>query len=143
MTLANPTTHTTAFVAALDTAGVIVGDAGAPVKPTKFAWQGTPGRSTFLPYAVVYELDQTFDGGLGCSDSDSDFSWQVTCVGSTRAECSGVRHAVNTALIGQSLTVAGRSVLRVRSDGGSAIRRDESVNPPLFISTPRYAAWST
>lgn len=143
MTLANPTTHTAALIAVLEDAGVIVGDAGAPAKPTKFAWQGTPGRSTFLPYAVVYELDQSFDGTLGCPDSDSDFSWQVTCIGSTRAECSTVRHAVNTALIGQSLTVAGRGVPRIRSDGGSAIRRDESVNPTLFISTPRFAAYST
>ena len=143
MTLANPTTHTAPLVALLQGAGVVVGDAAAPAAPTKFAWQGTPGRSTFIPYAVVYELDQTFDGTLGCPDSDSDFSWQVTCIGSTREQCGTVRHAVNTALIGQGLSVTGRGVPRIRAEGGAAIRRDESVKPTLFIATPRYAAWST
>lgn len=141
MTLADPTTHTTAVVAALTAADIPTGDGTAPT--VNYGWQGSPGRSTFIGYAVVHDLDQTFDGGLGCSDSDSDFRWQVTCVGSTRAECATVRHAVDTALIGQSLTVTGRSVLRVRGDGGAGTRRDESITPALFISTPRYAAWST
>ena len=141
MTLADPTTHTSAVVAALQAAGVVTGDATAPT--VRYAWQGTPGRSRFIPYAVVYELDETFDGSLGCPDSDADFRWQVTCVGSTRVECATVRHAVNTALVGASLTVAGRSVLRVRADGGAGTRRDDSVTPHLFIATPRYAAWST
>lgn len=141
MTIANPTPHTSALVALLAASGVVTGDATAPTD--NYAWQGAPGRSTFIPYAVVYELDQTFDGALGCPDDDSDFSWQVTCVGSTRAEVGTVRHAVNTALVGSSLAVSGRSVARIRAEGGAAIRRDESVKPTLFISTPRYAAWST
>lgn len=141
MTLANPTPHTTALVALLQAADVVTGDATAPT--VRYGWQGTPGRSTFIPYAVVYELDQSFDGTLGCPDSDSDFSWQVTCIGATRADCGTVRHAVNTALVGASLTVSGRSVPRIRADGGAAVRRDDSVTPALFISTPRFAAWST
>ena len=141
MTLADSTTHTTALVALLATAGVVVGDATAPT--VRYAWQGTPGRSRFIPYAVVYLLDQAFDGSLGCPDSDSDLSWQVTCIGETRATCDTVRHAVNTALIGASLTVAGRSVARIRAEGGAAIRRDDSLAPALFIATPRFAAWST
>lgn len=141
MALANPTTHTTAVVALLTTAGVVVGDATAPTVP--YGWQGTPGRSRFIPYAVVYLLDQSFDGTLGCPDSDSDFSWQVTCIGDTRAACDTVRHAVNTALVGQPLTVTSRGVPRIRAEGGAAIRRDDSVAPALFIATPRFAAYST
>ena len=141
MTLANPSTHTSALVELLQDAGVVVGDATAPL--VKYGWQGTPGRSTFIGYAVVYDLDETFDGSLGCPDTDTDFRWQVTCIGSTRPECASVRHAVNEALIGASLTIVGRSVPRIRSDGGAGIFRDQSVTPALFISTPRYAAWST
>ena len=141
MTLADPTTHTSALVALLQSAGVVVGDANYPT--VKHGWQGTPGRSTFVGFAVVYDLDETFDGSLGCPDSDADLRWQVTCIGSTRAECSTVRHAVNVALVGQPLTVAGRSVLRIRADGGAGVIRDDSVAPSLYIATPRYAAWST
>lgn len=141
MTLADPGTHTTAVAALLRTEGIVTGDAGAPT--VKHSWQGTPGRSTFIPYVIVYRLEQSFDGSLGCPDSDSDFIWQVTCVADTRAACDTLHAAVNEALVGATLTVSGRSVPRVRSDGGPGPRRDESVNPPLFISTPRFAAMST
>lgn len=140
MTLADPRTHDDALVAALVAADLVVGDGGDPTDP--FGWQGAPGSSQFQPYVIVYPLTQTFDGGLGCSDSDSDLSWQVTCVGATREQCDWIRHEVNTALIGQALTVSGRSVARVRADGGAGTRRDDTTQPPLFIATPRYAALS-
>lgn len=142
MTLASPVTHTAALIATLEDATVVVAERDGS-KKVKHGWQGSPGRSSFIGYAVVDDLDITFDGSLGCPDDDAEFRWQVTCVGSTRAECAAVVHAVNTAVIGASLTVVGRSVLRVRADGGFGIRRDESINPPLYIATPRYAAWST
>lgn len=140
MTLADPTPHTSAVVAALRSAGIVTGDADKPNE----RWgpqTRTPG-GLFIPYAVVYYLEQSFDGTLGCPDDDSDFRWQVTCTGDTRQACDSLRHAVDVALIGQALTVAGRTVLRVRADGGAGTRRDDSTIPPVFISTPHYAAYS-
>lgn len=140
MSLANPRTHDDAFVEALVDAGLVVGDGGNPTDP--YGWQGAPGHSDFIPYAIVYPLTQDFDGSLGCPDTDSDFGWQVTCVGATRQQCDWVRNAVNEALIGQHLTVDGRVVHRVRADGGAGTRRDDTTQPPLFIATPRFAALS-
>lgn len=140
MSLADPRTHDDALVAKVAAAGVVVGDATDPTSP--HGWQGTPGQSTFIPYAVVYPLDQIYDGSLGCPDTDADLSWQVTCVGSTREQCDWVRGKVAAALIGQTLTVAGRSIPRIRPDGGASTRRDDTVQPAVFIATPRFAAVS-
>ena len=140
MSLADPRTHTDAVVAALVAAGLVVGDGGSP--PDPFGWAGTPGQSQFHAYAIVYPLGQVFDGTLGCPDVDSDLRWQVTCVGASREQAEWVQHQTQTALIGAVLTVAGRSVPRVRPDGGAGVRRDDTTQPPLFLSTPRFAAQS-
>lgn len=140
MSLADPRTHTDAVVSALEATGLIVGDGGNPTVP--FGWSGTPGQSQFSPYVLVYPLGQSFDGALGCPDEDSDLRWQVTCVGAAREQAEWVQHEVQEALIGSVLTVAGRFVPRVRPDGGAGVRRDDSTQPPLFISTPRFAAQS-
>lgn len=141
MSLADPRTHHDAVVGALVAAGLTVGDAEPPT--TAYGWQGVPGQSVFDPYAIVYPLSQSFDGGLGCSDADSDIGWQVTCVGSSRAQCDWVVAKVNDALIGAVLTVSGRYVPRVRCTDVTGARRDDTTQPPLFISTPRFAAVST
>lgn len=141
MSLADPRTHSDALVAQIEAAGVVVGDAAPPT--VAYGWQGAPGQSVFVPYAIVYPLTQSFDGGLGCPDADSDFEWQVTCVGESREQADWVRAKVDAALIGQTLTVSGRYVPRIRSSGGAGTRRDDTTQPPLFISTPRYAAMST
>lgn len=138
---ANPRTHNDALVALLVAAGLVVGDATYPTDP--YGWAGTPGQSVFTPYCIVYPLMQSFDGGLACSDSDSDFGWQVSCWGSTREQCDWIMDAVCSALIGAELVVAGRGVPRIRSDGGAGTRRDDTTQPGLFSATPRFAAYSS
>lgn len=140
MSLADPRLHDDALVNLLASVGLVVGDAADPTVP--FGWQGTPGQSTFVPYVIVYPLDQDYDGSLGCPDTDSDLSWQATCVGATRDQCDWVRAKVADTLIGASLTVAGRSVPRIRPLGGVGTRRDDSIQPPVFIATPRFGAVS-
>lgn len=143
MSLANPSTHTDAFVALLRAAGIVTGDAAPPAE--QFGHQSSRG-GTFIPYVVVWPLIQTHDGPLGYPDAHSDFSWQVTCTADTRSACDALRFAVDQALIGQPLEVAGRTVLRIRPDesGASQVRPDNS-NParPVLISTPRYVAFSS
>lgn len=140
MTLADPRTHDDAIVDLLEDAGIVVGDGTYP--EDDYGWQGVPGQSNFVPYAIVYPLRQTFDGSLGCPDTDSELRWQITCVGRTREQCDWVLHRVDETLIGRSLTVSGRSIPRIRADGGAGVRRDDTVQPPVFIATPQYAAWS-
>lgn len=138
--LADPRTHNDAFLAALQGAGLVIGDAREP--SASFGWQGVPGQSDFVPYVIVYPLTQNFDGSLGCPDVDSTLAWQATCVGSTREQCDWVKAKVDAAVIGKQLAVAGRFVPRIYADGGAGTRRDDTVQPPVFIATPRYTATS-
>lgn len=143
MSLANPSTHTDAVIALLRAAGLVVGDAAPPGE--QFGHQASRG-GTFISYCIVYPLNQTHDGPLGCPDSQSEFSWQVTCVGDSRSACESVMFTVDQTLIGHPLTVSGRSVLRVRAatDGARQVRIDQT-NParPVLIATPRYSAFSS
>lgn len=145
MSLANPSTHTDALVALLRAAGIVTGDAGPPEAPVKYGYLSTRA-GTFIPYCQVWPLGQTHDGSIGCPDVHSEFSWQVTCIGDTRSTCEALRFAVDQALIGQPLTVAGRTVLRIRAstDGARQVRPDLTIpTKPVLISTPRYAAFSS
>lgn len=137
--LASLNAHTSAIVDALD--GVVYTfDGGAPQNPggQGWGWQGDPGDSKFKPYCIVFPLPGgIFDGPLGCPDDDASLIWQVTCVGRDRPQCESIADRVNATLIGQPLSIPGRFVTRVRADmaqGGA--RRDDTVQPPVFIATP-------
>ena len=116
-----------------------------PGAPGGWGWQGKPGQSEFLPYRIVFPISGgVFDGPLGCPSDDASLTWQVTCVGATREQCEWVVDATHASLVEQTLTVAGRSIDRVWSDmAGGGARRDDEVQPPVFIATPRYRADST
>jgi hypothetical protein len=140
--------HTGAIVDALNTdPDLYVFDGGYPEKVTGkgWGWQGTPGESRFLPYTIVVPLPGgIFDGTLGCPDDDASLMWQVTCVGANRPQCESVVDRVNTILIGQPLVVPGRFISRVWADmAGGGARRDDAVQPPVFVATPRYRVEST
>lgn len=149
--LASLRTHTDAIVAKLTAdADMTIFDAGPPPLDSDgggadWGWQSTPGHSKFKPYAIVYPLaGGEFDGPLGCPDNDASLTWQVTCVGSTRKQCEWGADKVLAALIGARLAVAGRYLPRLYADmaqGGA--RRDDTVQPPVYIATPRFRAYST
>lgn len=147
--LAKLNPHTTALIDVLD-AELKTFDAGAPDLATNpggqgWGWQGEPGTSTFRPYYVLYPLPGGyFDGTLGCPDNDASLIWQVTCVGATRPQCEAAVDRANDVLVGQPLTVADRFIARVWADmAGGGARRDDTVQPPVYIATPRYRVEST
>jgi hypothetical protein len=147
--LASLNAHTSAIVDALD--GVLkTFDAGAPDGDGQpgmdgWGWQGVPGQSKFKPYYIVYPLPGgLFDGTLGCPDDDASLIWQVTAVGGNRPQCEAAVDRCNATLIGQPLAIPGRFVSRVWADmAGGGVRRDDTVQPPVFIATPRYRIDST
>ena len=144
--LASLNAHTTAILDTLDPE-LKTFDAGAPDLDggEGWGWQGDPGSSKFKPYYVVYPLPGgVFDGTLGCPDDDASLIWQVTCIGATARQCEAAVDRANSVLIGQPLTIAGRFVCRVWADmAGGGVRRDDTVQPPVFIATPRYRIDST
>ncbi len=144
--LASLRTHTSAIVDALD-AVVKTFDAGAPridIPPhggDGWGWQGKPLETPFKKYCIVYPLPGgMFDGSLGCPDDDASLIYQVTCVGADRPQCEWVADKANVTLLTRPyVTVAGRYVTRVQADmAGGGVRRDDTVQPPVFIATPRY-----
>jgi hypothetical protein len=131
-------THTDAVVAKLVAAGRVVGDADEP--SAAHGWQGAVGQSAFISYTIVYPLiGGVFDGSLGEPDDDASLIWQLTCVGASRQQAEFEADASLAALVGQSLTVADRSISRVWADlaAGGARRDDTGAGQPLFLSTPR------
>lgn len=147
--LASFRAHTSAIVDVLD-AELKTFDAGAPdLNETPggagWGWQGTAGASKFKPYWIVYPLSGgVFDGPLGCPSDDASLTWQVTCVGATREQCEWAVDKANELLVEQTLIVAGRHISRVWADmAGGGARRDDTVQPPVFIATPRYRVEST
>jgi hypothetical protein len=146
--LASFRTHTDAVVLALRTAELTVFDAAPPALDVDgggadWGWQGPrPGAGQFKPYVIVYPLSGgIFDGTLGCPDDDASLTWQLTCVGAVRRQCEWMADRALAALVGRRLTVADRGVSRVYADmAGGGARRDDTVQPPVFIATPRIRA---
>lgn len=120
--------HTDAIIAALETAGLTVGDADAA------------GLSA--PYVVVYSIPGgRVSGTLANPHEDAEIVYQVTCVGSTREQAEWLADKSMTLLDG--LSVAGRSIAFVDADGFPGTRRDTDVTPPVFVSTPRFTVTTT
>lgn len=144
--LAKFRTHTSALVDVID-GSIKTFDTGPPSGDGGFGWgwQGTPGQSSFKPYAIVYPLTGgVFDGTLGNPDSDASLIWQVTCIGATREQCEWTVDTVNALLIGRPLAVAARLISRVWADmAGGGVRRDDAVQPAVYVATPRYRVESS
>jgi hypothetical protein len=143
--LASLRAHTAAVLATLEAAAAAtIAEVGDAQQPAGASWQGQPGHSQFVPYMVVYPLGGPFDGTLGDPDDDADLQWQVTCVGETREQTEWLADLCIGALVGKPLTVAGRAVQRVQLDDAAAgVRADDTVQPTVFIATPRFRALST
>jgi hypothetical protein len=141
--LASLRLHADGVIAALTADGVVVGDGDKPSVPYGARPEAGGSPAHFIAYCIVYPMPGTYDGTLAEQNDDADLVYQVTCVGATRDACQLVEDRVNTALLAGAITVTGRSITQVRLDIGGGVRRDDTVQPPVFISTPRYRVSST
>lgn len=119
--------HTDAVIAALEAAGLTVGDADA--------------AGLAPPYAVVYHINDTFSGTLEDAYEDADMVYQVTSVGTTREQAEWVQDKAMVLLGG--FDVEGRFISNVRPDSGPGVRPDRDVTPHVFFSTPRFTIKTT
>lgn len=145
--LASLGAHTDAVIARLEAAVaasiILVGDAKVP-DGSGWPEPDTPGLDGFVPYMVVYPLPASIDGHLAAADDQASLTWQITCVGATRSQAEVVADYALAALVGQTLAVTGRDIPRVvLDDAAGGVRPDETVQPTVFIATPRFRAWST
>jgi hypothetical protein len=133
---------TDALIAELEAADLAVGDGE---QPTGSGWQGAAGLSSFVPYAVVHALaGGNTDGPISAPDDDADSLYQITGVGATREQAEAVGDVARVALCAPgALTVTGRSVCIVRVDVLNGCRRDDTVEPVVFITTDRFRVTTT
>lgn len=125
--------HTQAVVDHLAAAGVLVGRGKAP---DSAGWQGAPGQSAFARYAIVWRIGAS-DLAAPYLDGSYDEArplFHVRTVGGTAAEADVTLHEVTTALLGQTIAVAGRRLWRVIYDTSITTTRDTDVEPPVYYT---------
>ncbi len=125
---------TDAIIAALEAAGLNVGDAVRPDDAT-----ATAG------YVVVYGLGGgTTDGPVGNPEDDAAALYQLTSVGHDRKQAEWVADKARQVLLAATLTLTGgRKVLRVGVDMLGGVIRDDDVAPPIWYSPDRYRIFTT
>ncbi|MBP2704400.1 hypothetical protein JOL79_11305 [Microbispora sp. RL4-1S] len=122
--------HTAAVVAALEAAGVLVGRATAPEGG---GWQGEPGHSPYVPYAVIYPSPGVPDGNVAEPVAYLDYTAQINCWGADADQAETCADQVRAPLIGKRLTVPGRSCYPVQQPPGSPpTARIDTPPPPEF-----------
>ncbi len=129
--------HTQAVVDMLDTAGLLVGRGKAP---DGAGWPGAPGQSQFAPYVIVWRIGAADLSApyLGGGYDEARPLFHIRTVGATPTEADVTLDAVNTAMLGQTVTVSGRRVWRVIYDTSITTTRDTDVTPPVYYTGVYY-----
>jgi hypothetical protein len=138
---ASPTTD--AVIAALETAGLLVGDGE---KPVGGGWEDAPRESDFVPYVVVYSLlGGTTDGTIADPDDDAWPVFQLTSVGGTRGQAEWIGDVARSVMLSGSLVkvIGTRRCLRVLIDVLGGAQRDDSEQPAIFYVPERYRLSTT
>lgn len=136
--------HVTALLARLATATMPNG-ALIPVGNHRNVMSTAAPPRIVAPAIVLYLRTggQTF-GSVGCTDTDAELSFQITCIGLNADQAFAVADAAHTALVASPLAVADRAIWRLRRTFfGPSAERDETISPPLYYVTPEYRMWST
>jgi len=123
--------HTAAVLDALVIAGV---KADVGKVPVGAGWQGTPGTSSFVGYAVLYPFPGLPDGDLCDPYEYLTYTVQANCVGANQTQAALVVDQVRSALLGQQLPVPGRACYPVdQVPLERPVTRDDAVAPPVHF----------
>jgi len=136
--LASARAVTDGVLAALDAAGLLVGDATAPAAG---GWQGAAGQSQFTPYVVVHPLPGgRLAGTIAHPNETAKLVFQVTAWGSTREQAEWAADGARSALLASgAVTEAGRSVFSVTVELLAGCWLDDTVRPALHRTGDRFA----
>ncbi|MFI7113958.1 hypothetical protein ACIBK9_47110 [Nonomuraea sp. NPDC050227] len=130
--VAPSTPHTDAVVEAIAAIPMLVDRAKLP---SGAGWQGTPGSSSFVRYAVVYPFPGTPEGNTAEPYEYLNYQAQISIFGATATQAERGFDDVNAALIGRRLDVAGRSTYPVQAPPGQRpLRRDDSLPTPVYMA---------
>lgn len=139
MTVATAEPHTKAVAKRLTDAALLV---GRGTKPAGGGWQGEPGASTHKAYVVLYPSTGTTDGDLCDPHEYLDYMVQATVVAATQEGAEIVADLVKALLVGQRITVAGRSVYPLQIVDSGPVTRDDQVAPPVHYAVLHFTCRS-
>ncbi|HEY9473589.1 MAG TPA: DUF3168 domain-containing protein [Mycobacteriales bacterium] len=94
------------------------------------------------PYVVLYPDPGLTSGTLGSLNTILTLSVQVTAVGVGAEQALQQADRARTALLGAGMTVPGRVVHPVRAGDAQPVRRDDGVQPPLWVAIAGYTVVS-
>lgn len=134
--IARSAPHTTAVLAKLAAAALLVDNSQ---KPDGGGWAGEPGNSAFRPYAILWPNPGNPDGSVSEPYEYLDYAWQLTCVGCTAGQVEVFADEVRLALVGERLTIPGRSTYRIQQDLIRPVERDDAATPFLFYVVAQFS----
>lgn len=137
MTVAAAKPHADAVMVLLAAAHVLAERGKAPAGG---GWQGEPGASSFVGYAVLFPFTGSDDPlSLAQVYDDFDFSFQITAMGAVSDQAEQVMDAVRAALVGAIPTVAGRRAYPIYPVPlNRLVTRDDAVNPAIFYGVAQF-----
>ena len=94
------------------------------------------------PYVVLYPDPGVTSGTLGSLHTILTMFVQVTAVGVGAEQALQQHDKARTALLGATVTVPGRVVHPIRGGDAQPVRRDDGVQPPLWVATAGYTVVS-
>ena len=136
---------TDAILALARSTDIPVGDGAKDRGAESAGWQGAPGQSSFVGYAVLHSIEggRTY-GPITDPNDDADTLYQITGVGSIRPQAEQVADDLREALEGQYPQIAdAREVMLITVDFLGGARRDDTVSPAVWITTDRFRVMST
>lgn len=136
---------TDAILALARTSDIPIGDGEKSRGAADAGWQGAPGQSSFAGYAVLHNVEggRTY-GPITDPNDDADMLYQITGVGSTRAQAEQVADDLRETLEMQYPQIAdARDVMLITVDFLGGARRDDTVQPPVWITTDRFRVMTT
>jgi hypothetical protein len=131
--------HTAAVAEKLTIAGLLV---GRGTKPVGAGWQGEPDASTHKAYVILYPSPGRTDGDLGDPHEYLDYQVQATIVAATQEGVEIVADIVKATLVGQRITVTGRSVYPFQIVDSGPVTRDDQVAPPVHYAVLQFTCRS-
>ena len=69
--------------------------------------------------------------------------YQITAVGSTRYQAEWVADQCREVMLGDTLTVTGRTVMRRMPLSSGPVERDDDMPTPLFYTVSTFQVWTT
>ena len=137
MSVVDISAHDAAVLQALEVLDRPVGFAEAP----EGALEAVRDRSG-EDYVIVYPVSGTRPASSAADgDGDADLVYQTTVVAKDPMAARFLIQRIDQAL--RAMVVEGRAIVRFRPDVVGDVRRDDTVQPPVFIATPRWRVWTT